>query len=105
VPAGKYLVITEASFTVRGGATKYARAADFRITMKTGPDSFDLAEFSDRLLANLDNNTVSKRFSPGLMVLSGAEVTGTLKELQPGGVAASLEVNLYGYLVPTGQGW
>ena len=105
VPQGRYLVITEAAFTVRGGATKFARAASFVVTMGSGPDAFDLAEVTDRLLPYMDNNTVSKRFTPGLMVPSGVPVTGTQKQIQPGGGSATLDVTFYGFLVPNGQGW
>ena len=105
VPAGRDLVITEAAFTVRGGATTFARAASFVITQGTGSDAFDLAEVSDRLLANLADATVYKRFSPGLLVPGGTAVTARQKQLQPGGGKATLDVTFYGFLVPTGQGW
>jgi hypothetical protein len=98
VPEGRRLVITEAAFTVRGGATRLARAATFRISVKDAQASQDLAEISARLMPQLAANTVSKVFSPGLPVAGGSEVRGALAELQPPGNHVQVDVTFYGLL-------
>lgn len=97
VPAGRSLVITEASFTLRGKVNRSARAVRLGIVMRQGSLSFDLAGMTARLEARLSANIVGKRFSPGLLVPAGAEVRGEMAELESGGSPLSMDVNLYGY--------
>lgn len=103
VPAGKCLVITEAAFTVRGGIMRASRAAEFRISMRVGQDTLELAGISGRLAAGVAATTVDRTFKPGLVAPAGAEVRAVLTDLEPGGAAAQVEVNLYGYLVPAAE--
>ena len=105
VPQGRSLLITEAAFTVRGGIVRASRGAEFRLTMRVGRDTLDLAEVSGRIAAGMAATTVTRTFTPGLVVPSGAEVRGALAELEPGGGHPQVEVTLYGYLVPSSQGF
>ncbi len=97
VPAGRTLVITEASFTLRGKVNRSARAVRLGIVMKQGSSSYDLAGVTTRLESRLTENIVGKRFSPGLLVPAGSEVRGELAELEAGGTPVTLDVDLYGY--------
>jgi len=104
VPADRYLVITQAAFSIRG-TSRAARAAHVRITMRTGGSTLDLAEATERLLNYLDTNTVTRTFTPGLVVPSGGEVWGSVKQLQPAVGTSAVDVTFYGYLVPNAQAW
>jgi hypothetical protein len=103
VPADRYLIITEAAFSVRGAPAKAIRYGLFRITLKKGVETFDLATVSDRIPANLDGATTSKRYSPGLVVPPGGEVRGELKNLYPAGGPVPVDVSFYGFLAPLGE--
>lgn len=100
VPPDRYLVVSKAAFTIHGGAVKYSRGAHFVLSMKQGGAGVTLAQFSGRFLGSLKNSTLSERFTPGLVVAPGAELTGLADELVPGGEPSSLDVAFYGFLVP-----
>jgi len=98
IPAGRQLLIKQVAFTLRGGSNA-SRAAHFRLAMRQGRDTFELAEVTGKLLAHLRTHTLGKKFTPGLLVPAGAEVLGGLIELTPGDGAARVDVTLHGYFV------
>ena len=98
VPAGRQLIIQQVAFTLRGGSTA-SRAAHFRLAVRQGRDTFELADVTGRLLAHLRTNSLGKKFTPGLLVPAGAEVLAGLMELSPGEGAARVDVTLHGYFV------
>lgn len=100
VPADRYLVVSRVAFTVHGAITKYSRGAQFVLAMKQGGNATTLAQFSGRFLASLKTSTVTERFTPGLVVPPGMELTGAVTEVVPGGEPCTLEVAFYGTLVP-----
>ena len=95
VPPGRALLITEVAFTVRGGGTQMARAANFRLSARRGGVAFELAQMSTPLMAGLDACTVTRAFAPGLRLAPGTELRAELVELKPGG-PAPMDVTLYG---------
>jgi len=105
VPAGRYLVITEAAFTLRGVRPHGNYYAALRIIMKSGTESIVLAENTDKLAIWLDATAVRRTFAPGLVVPSGSECQGVLAALNPRSGAATLDTTFYGYLVPNEQVW